>query len=247
MTAAHVTFQVMAKVYDGIDEALERWIAEQSMFFVATAPLAAGAHVNVSPRGHDSFSVLGHYQVGWVDYTGSGVETIAHLRENGRICVMFCSFGHRPRIVRVHGRGRVALPGEPAYDDLVARHPVHAGTRACVVVAVTRVSDSCGYGVPVMEVVEEPTCSPGEPDGGARTVWRRTAPRRTRAASTACRGSRDTTPFGNLPPPERARQKCGRATQVPAGRWADVRRPGGDRAGSACEPHDDGQIETRRE
>jgi len=155
MTAAPVTFQVMARVYDGIDEALERWIAEQSMFFVATAPLAAGGHVNVSPRGHDSFSVLGQYQVGWVDYTGSGVETIAHLRENGRICVMFCSFGHRPRIVRVHGRGRAALPGERAYDDLVARHPVHAGTRACVVVAVTRVSDSCGYGVPVMEVVEE--------------------------------------------------------------------------------------------
>ena len=145
----------MGKVYGGIDEALEKWIADQPMFFVGTAPLTADGHVNVSPRGHDSFSVLDRHQVGWVDYTGSGVETIAHLRENGRICVMFCSFGPRPRIVRLHGRGRVALPNDPAYDDLVARHPAHAGTRACVVVDVTRVSDSCGFGVPVMELVEE--------------------------------------------------------------------------------------------
>lgn len=115
----------------------------------------ADGHVNVSPRGRDTLSVLGRYCVGWVDYTGSGVETIADLRENGRICLMFASFGHRPRIVRLHGRGHVALPGEAAYDDLVARHPAQLGARACVVVAVTRVSDSCGFGVPVMEVVGE--------------------------------------------------------------------------------------------
>ena len=108
-----------------------------------------------SPRGHDSFSVLGPHRVGWVDYTGSGVETIAHLRENGRICVMFCSFDRRPRVVRLHGRGSVALPGEPSYDEVVARHPEHPSTRAVVVVDVERVSDSCGYGVPVMEVVGE--------------------------------------------------------------------------------------------
>jgi hypothetical protein len=146
---------LVGKVFDGIDDALTAWIAQQPMFFVATAPLAADGHVNVSPRGHDSFSVLGRHQVGWVDYTGSGVETIAHLRENGRICVMFCSFGHRPRIVRLHGCGRVALPGEAAFDDLVGRHPPHPGTRAAVLVDVTRVSDSCGFGVPVMELVGE--------------------------------------------------------------------------------------------
>jgi hypothetical protein len=145
----------VGKVFEGIDETLRDWIAKQPMFFVATAPLAADGRVNVSPRGHDSFSVLGPHRVGWVDYTGSGVETIAHLRENGRICVMFCSFDGRPRVVRLHGRGRVALPGEPSYDEVVARHPEHPSTRAVVEVDVERVSDSCGYGVPVMEVVGE--------------------------------------------------------------------------------------------
>src|SRR4051794_16412727 len=125
------------------------------MWFVATAPLDATGRVNVSPRGHDSFSVLGSHQVAWVDYTGSGVETIAHLRENGRVCIMFCSFTKRPRVVRLHGQGRVALPGEPDFEAVVARHPEHPSTRAAVVVDVDRVSDSCGYGVPVMDLVGE--------------------------------------------------------------------------------------------
>jgi len=145
----------VGKVFEGIDETLRAWIAKQPMFFVATAPLAADGRVNVSPRGHDSFSVLDEHRVAWVDYTGSGVETIAHLRENGRICVMFCSFDNRPRVVRLHGRGRVHLPGDAEYDEVVARHPDHPSTRAVVVVDVERVSDSCGYGVPVMEVVGE--------------------------------------------------------------------------------------------
>ena len=145
----------MGQVFEGIDEALQRWIAAQPMWFVATAPHACDGHVNVSPRGHDSFSVLGPHRVGWVDYTGSGVETIAHLRENGRVCLMWASFDRRPRIVRLHGRGTVALPGDPSYDEVAARHPVHLGTRAVVVVDVERVSDSCGYGVPVMDLVGE--------------------------------------------------------------------------------------------
>lgn len=111
--------------------------------------------VNVSPRGQDTLSVLGSHRVGWVDYTGSGVETIAHLRENGRITLMFCSYDARPRIVRLHGHGTVALPGEAAYEQVVALHPAHPSTRAVVLVDVERVSDSCGYGVPVMEVVGE--------------------------------------------------------------------------------------------
>ena len=145
----------MGKVFDGIDDTLAAWIDKQPMWFVGTAPLAGDGRVNVSPRGHDSFSVLGPHRVGWVDYTGSGVETIAHLRENGRICIMFCSFDHRPRVVRLHGRGHVHLPGAAEYDEVVARHPDHPSTRAVVVVDVDRVSDSCGYGVPVMEVVGE--------------------------------------------------------------------------------------------
>lgn len=145
----------MGKVFDGIDASLAAWIDAQPMWFVGTAPLAADGHVNVSPRGHDSLSVLGPHRVAWVDYTGSGVETIAHLRENGRICLMLNSFGTRPRIVRLHGNGTVALPGEEAYDEVVALHPPHPSTRAVVVVDVHRVSDSCGYGVPVMEVAGE--------------------------------------------------------------------------------------------
>ena len=145
----------MGWVFDGIDETLAEWIGKQPVWFVATAPLAADGRVNLSPRGHDSLSILDPHRLAWVDYTGSGVETIAHLRENGRICLMFCSFDARPRIVRVHGTGRVAMPGEPDYDDVVARHPSHPSTRAVVVVDVTRVSDSCGYGVPVMEFVGE--------------------------------------------------------------------------------------------
>ena len=145
----------MGKVYDGISPELAAWIAEQPMWFVATAPLARDGHVNVSPRGHDSFSVLGAHKVGWVDYTGSGIETIAHLRENGRVCLMFCSYDKRPRIVRLHGTGRVCLPETPEFDEVVALHPPHPSTRAVVIVDVERVSDSCGYGVPVMELVGE--------------------------------------------------------------------------------------------
>ena len=145
----------MGKVFDGIDEALASWIAMQPMFFVATAPLDPAGLVNVSPRGHDTFSVLDPHRVAWVDYTGSGVETVAHLRENGRICVMFCSYDTRPRIVRLHGRGSVALAGTATFEQVVALHPAHPSTRAVVVVDVARVSDSCGFGVPVMELVGE--------------------------------------------------------------------------------------------
>lgn len=145
----------MGKVFDGIDDAMREWIGAQPMWFVATAPLAADGHVNVSPRGHDTLSVLTPQRVAWVDYTGSGIETIAHLRENGRLCVMFCSFDRRPRIVRLHGTGHVSLPGEPEFEEVVSRHPEHPSTRAVVVVDVHRVSDSCGYGVPEMSFVAE--------------------------------------------------------------------------------------------
>jgi len=146
---------VVGKVFEGIDETMARWISAQPVWFVATAPLAPDGHVNVSPRGHDSLSILGPGRVAWVDYTGSGVETIAHVRENGRICLMFASFDRRPRVVRLHGRGSVALPGEAAYDDVVGRHSAHPSTRAVVIVDVERVGESCGYGVPVMDLVGE--------------------------------------------------------------------------------------------
>ncbi len=145
----------MSKVYDSIDDALGTWIGQQPMFFVATAPLSGDGLLNLSPRGLDCLSVLGPRQVAWVDGTGSGVETIAHLRENGRIVLMWCAFTGPPNIVRLHGRGRVCLPGSPEYDDVVARHPVQAAVRAVIVVDVDRISDSCGYGVPLLDLVGE--------------------------------------------------------------------------------------------
>jgi Pyridoxamine 5'-phosphate oxidase len=145
----------MAQVLDSIDDRMAAWIRAQPVFFVATAPLSASGRINVSPRGHDCLSVLGPNAVAWVDYTGSGVETIAHLRENGRICLMFCAFSGPPKIVRLHGSGHVLLPGDPGFDEVVAAHPDHPSTRAVITVDVDRVSDSCGFGVPVLDLVEE--------------------------------------------------------------------------------------------
>ena len=174
-------------MYDGIDDDLSGWLREQPMWFVGTAPLAGDGHVNVSPRGHDTFSVLGPHQVAWVDYTGSGIETIAHIRENGRICLMFCSFDARPRIVRLHGSATVAMPGDPAYDDVVARHPPHPSTRAVIVVDVERVSDSCGFGVPVMELV------------GERDLLRRGAERRGPEGLAEYRATKNAASVDGLP------------------------------------------------
>ena len=177
----------MGKVFDGIDASLQVWIEAQPMWFVATAPLAAGGHVNCSPRGHDSFSVLGPHRVAWVDYTGSGVETIAHLRENGRVTLMWCSYDKRPRIVRLHGRGAVALAGDAAYEEVVALHPAHPSTRAVVVVDVDRVSDSCGYGVPLMDLV------------GERDLLRIGAEKRGPAGLAAYRAERNAVSLDGLP------------------------------------------------
>ncbi|MDZ8171259.1 pyridoxamine 5'-phosphate oxidase family protein [Microbacterium xanthum] len=145
----------MGKTFDGIDDTLAAWITDQHMFFVATAPLSAQGRVNLSPRGLDSLSILDERTVAWLDLTGSGAETIAHVRENGRITVMFCSFDARPRIVRLHGRGRIVLPGDDLFARVEAEHPGHVGARAVIVVDVERASDSCGWGVPQMDFVAE--------------------------------------------------------------------------------------------
>jgi len=138
----------MAKVYDALDEQHLRFIARQHVFFVATAPLAAEGHVNLSPKGLDTFRVLGPRRAAWLDLTGSGVETLAHLRENGRIVVMFCAFDGPPNILRLHGRGEVIPPGHVDFDALRALFPPLPGVRSVVRVAVERVADSCGYAVP---------------------------------------------------------------------------------------------------
>jgi hypothetical protein len=120
------------------------------MFFVATAPASTDEHVNVSPKGYDSFRVLGPRQVAYLDLTGSGIETISHLRENGRITLMFCAFEGKPDIIRLQGKGRVVRKGDAGADDLFASFPELPGARAVIVVDVARVATSCGYGVPLM-------------------------------------------------------------------------------------------------
>lgn len=144
----------MARVYEELDDRWRRWIARQHLFFVATAPLSGEGHVNVSPKGPiSSFGVRGPLEVAYLDVQGSGSETAAHLRENGRILVMFCAFEGPPRILRVHGRGELVPAGDPRFDELAEgldAPGVPASRRAVVRVDVTRVSDSCGYGVPLM-------------------------------------------------------------------------------------------------
>ena len=146
----------MGKVFDGIDEHQRRWIAHQTLFFVGTAPLADDGHVNVSPKGPiGTLRVLGERTVAYLDVVGSGAETAAHLRENGRIVVMLCAFEGPPRILRLHGRGEVVLPGEERFAELLERcmfdEPATVESRRSIVlVEVTRVADSCGYGVPLM-------------------------------------------------------------------------------------------------
>lgn len=141
----------MAKVLPEIDAELAVWMAAQPLFFTATAPLAADGHVNLSPRGLDTFRVLGPHQVAWLDLTGSGNESAAHLVQNGRITVMFCAFAGPPRILRLYGRGEVVLPGDPAWAGLRPHFPALPGERQIVRVAVERIQTSCGAGVPLMD------------------------------------------------------------------------------------------------
>jgi pyridoxamine 5'-phosphate oxidase-like protein len=146
----------MAKTFDGIDEKLSRFLADQPVFFVATAPSGAGGHINVSPKGvAGTFSILDPLTVAYLDITGSGIETVAHLRDNGRIVIMFCAFAGPPRIVRLHGRGTVSLPGDSGWEQLAARFPPQPGIRSVIKVALDRVSDSCGFGVPFMAFDKE--------------------------------------------------------------------------------------------
>jgi hypothetical protein len=160
----------MGKVYPELNERLRKFIVRQSVFFVATAPCLSsdgdGGHINLSPKGYrDTFAVLGPRAVAYLDLTGSGAETIAHLRQNGQITIMFCSFDHTARILRLYGTGQIVQPGEPRWDELAAHFPRTAsgavpGTaggsvRSIIVVDVDRIADSCGYAVPVMELKKE--------------------------------------------------------------------------------------------
>jgi predicted pyridoxine 5'-phosphate oxidase superfamily flavin-nucleotide-binding protein len=146
----------MSTVHDRIDPRLRAFIERQHVFFVATAPTDPAGHVNVSPKGiGGTFAVIDDCTVAYLDITASGAETIAHLRDNGRITLMFCAFEGPPNVVRLHGHGRFVTVYDEEFADLLALFGEHRGARAVVIVDVERVSDSCGYGVPLMENVGE--------------------------------------------------------------------------------------------
>jgi len=144
----------MATIFDAISDHHRAWIARQPMFFVATAPLSADGHVNVSPKGPiGSFKVIDDHTVAYLDVNGSGIETIGHLRENGRIVVMFCAFDGPPRILRLHGRGEVVFADDPRFESLaegLENLSIDEARRAVIRIDVARIADSCGYGVPLM-------------------------------------------------------------------------------------------------
>lgn len=139
----------MGELADHIDRRLEDFINAQRMFFVGTAPLDANGHINLSPKGLDSLRVLDPQTLAYLDYVGSGAETIAHLRENGRIVVMVCAFQGAPRIVRFHGRGSVVEPQDREFVSLRQHFPEGPTARAIVRIAIERIADSCGFGVPL--------------------------------------------------------------------------------------------------
>ena len=138
----------MSKTYPQIDEALAAFIRAQKMFFVATAPLSGEGSVNVSPKGYDSLVLIDDHTVAWLDLGGSGAETLAHVRENGRITLMFCAFEGPANILRLYGQGRAVAFEDPGFAELKALFPTFDRARAIIVVTVTRISDSCGWGVP---------------------------------------------------------------------------------------------------
>jgi hypothetical protein len=141
----------MGKVYDQIDDRLADFIGRQHTFFVGTAPTEPDGHLNVSPKGLDTFRILGPHSVAYLDLTGSGIETVAHLRQNGRTTIMFCAFEGRPLVVRLYGRGRVVEPGDSDWDGLISHFPEYPGVRSIIIVDVERIADSCGYAVPLYE------------------------------------------------------------------------------------------------
>jgi hypothetical protein len=141
----------MGKTRAMLDDDARRFIEAQHVFFVGSAPLDAGGHVNLSPKGLDTFRILGPSTVAYVDFNGSGVETIAHLKENGRIVLMFCAFQGPPNIFRLYGHGSVVEAHEAEFAALAESFPTCENARSIIVVELTRVTDSCGYGVPLFK------------------------------------------------------------------------------------------------
>ncbi len=178
----------MGKTYDVIDERLAAWLRAQHVFFVATAPLSGDGHVNCSPKDAKSFRILGPHTVAYLDLTGSGAETLAHVKENGRLVLMFCAFEGGPKIVRLHGRGEVLETTDPKFADLCAEWPeAPPGVRSVIRLEVDRISDSCGYGVPLYRYE------------GERDQLRRWAERKGEAAVAEYRREQNAQSIDGLP------------------------------------------------
>jgi hypothetical protein len=179
----------MARAYPALNDDLRSFVERQHVFFVATAPLAADGHVNVSPKGGDTLRILDDRTVCYLDISGSGIETVAHLQENGRITIMCCAFEGNPDVVRLYGRGQAVLPDDHRFADLRSRFGDFSGVRSIVLVELDRVSSTCGFGVPLMAFVadrdrlEKAHAARGEEAMPA--YWAS----RTRPASTACPAS----------------------------------------------------------
>jgi hypothetical protein len=141
----------MGKVYERLDDRLTAFIRRQKLFFVATAPLSGDGCVNVSPKGYDSLAILDERTVAYLDLGGSGIETHAHVRENGRITLMFCAFEGAASILRLYGRGEAAAFNEPGFAEKMGLFPGFQRARAVITVRITRVAESCGWGVPFFE------------------------------------------------------------------------------------------------
>ncbi|MEP3891068.1 MAG: pyridoxamine 5'-phosphate oxidase family protein [Hellea sp.] len=145
----------MGKTYTALNDKLIKFIEAQKMFFVATAPLTENGHVNVSPKGYDSFKIIDETTVAYLDYGGSGIETHAHVVENGRITIMFCAYEGKANIVRLYGQGSVCVFHDEGFAEQLAWFPDFDRARAIITIKLTRVMDSCGYGVPFYEFLGE--------------------------------------------------------------------------------------------
>lgn len=145
----------MGKEYTEIDERIQKWIDRQHIFFVATAPLSSNGHVNCSPKGLDTFRVLGPTEIAYLDLGGSGIETVAHLKENGRIVIMMCAFEGPPMIYRFYGKGTAIEPHAKNFAELLDRFPDQPACRNIILIDIEKIVDSCGYGVPFYDFKEE--------------------------------------------------------------------------------------------
>ncbi len=143
----------MADFFSTLDDSWVKFINAQQVFFTATAP--AEGRINLSPKGMDTFRCLDESTVGYLDLTGSGIETASHLNENGRMTLMFCSFGEKPAILRLYGKGSVICPGDPDWGRYIDRFPDFPGKRSLVLMKIESAQKSCGYSVPLMEFKSE--------------------------------------------------------------------------------------------